>query len=43
MEIANGLKYQYYQNGEIVMNYGDEADRFYLILDGNADVYIPDL
>ena len=40
-DICMGLEFQECLDGEIIFNYGDEGDKFYLIIDGCASVWFP--
>lgn len=35
------LKYEYKKKGDIVFNFGDIGDKFYVILQGSVSVRIP--
>lgn len=41
LEIASALKYESCEKDKPVFNFGDEGDRFYLILDGKCEVFVP--
>jgi len=41
LDIAHCLKYEHSEKNDVVFNYGEEGDRFYLVIDGTADVYVP--
>ena len=40
-DICQGLEYQECLDGEIIFNFGDEGDKFYLVVDGRASVWFP--
>jgi CRP-like cAMP-binding protein len=40
-QILAGLKLVEYQSNEVVFNFGDKGDAFYLVLDGIIEVYQP--
>lgn len=39
--LYNSMKYEYFDQGEKVFNYGDIGDKFYIILQGKVSVRVP--
>jgi hypothetical protein len=40
-EIAANLIYKFMPSNEIVFDYGDDGDKFYIVLDGVCDILVP--
>lgn len=40
-EIAANLVYKFMPSNDIVFDYGDEGDKFYIVLDGICDILVP--
>lgn len=40
-EVTNVLKFEKFSPGEIIMNFGEKGDKFYVIVQGLALVRIP--
>ena len=39
--LALSLKYEFYENKNIIIKYGDSGDKFYLLLKGSVDIVVP--
>ena len=39
--LSSVLKYEHVKKGNLVFNYGDESDKFYLLLKGKVDMIVP--
>ena len=42
LEVVNCLSFQEMKKGETVMEFGDVGNKFYLILQGEVEIHIPD-
>ena len=40
-EIAQNLSYKFMNANEIVFDYGDDGDKFFILLDGVCDILVP--
>jgi hypothetical protein len=40
-EIAQNLSYKFMNANEIVFDYGDDGDKFFIVLDGVCDILVP--
>lgn len=39
--ILINMKYEKFERGQVVFHYGDQGDKFYLIIEGQVDVWVP--
>lgn len=40
-EIAQNLSYKFLPANQLVFDYGDEGDKFFIVLDGVCDILVP--
>ena len=41
MEVCSGLEYQCAPKNSLVIRFGEEGDKFYLVLRGRVEVWLP--
>ena len=41
LQTFDSMEYEYFGKDEVIFHYGDKGDKFYIILSGSVDVYLP--
>lgn len=40
--MIEAMRYEYFPEGDIIMNWGDLGDKFYILIKGSVKVLVPD-